>query len=163
MGVFVKLKSEVFDKFIMFYTMIQTKCNTNIQTLRFDNAFMKQFLFSKGIIHQTTCPNHYEENGVAERKNRLLLEITRDLIPFLRCLTLFGLKPLSHMLILSTEYQQKHLNSKPHYKPYQNLQNLKLIAPFLLVYLKLIEQNLIRVPRSVCCRLWGKTKWAPML
>nr|GEZ96726.1 putative ribonuclease H-like domain-containing protein [Tanacetum cinerariifolium] len=41
---------------------------------------MKLFFQSKGIVHQTTCPHTPEQNGVAERKNRLLLEMTRALI-----------------------------------------------------------------------------------
>nr|GFC41070.1 putative ribonuclease H-like domain-containing protein [Tanacetum cinerariifolium] len=41
---------------------------------------MKLFFQSKGIVHQTTCPHTPEQNGVAERKNRFLLEMTRSLI-----------------------------------------------------------------------------------
>nr|GEZ71705.1 retrovirus-related Pol polyprotein from transposon TNT 1-94 [Tanacetum cinerariifolium] len=41
---------------------------------------LKLFFQSKGIVHQTTCPHTPEQNGVAERKNRLLLEMTRALI-----------------------------------------------------------------------------------
>ena len=38
---------------------------------------MKQFANDHGLIHQTTCPDTPQQNGVAERKNRTLLEITR--------------------------------------------------------------------------------------
>ena len=41
---------------------------------------MKQFINAHGLIHQTTCPNTPQQNGVAERKNRTLLEITRPLM-----------------------------------------------------------------------------------
>ncbi|XP_037497305.1 uncharacterized protein LOC119371382 [Jatropha curcas] len=34
----------------------------------------------KGLVHQTTCPHTPEQNGVAERKNRTLLEMTRALL-----------------------------------------------------------------------------------
>ncbi|CAA0818853.1 cysteine-rich RLK (RECEPTOR-like protein kinase) 8 [Striga hermonthica] len=34
------------------------------------------FLREKGITHQTTCPYTPQQNGVAERKNRLILEMT---------------------------------------------------------------------------------------
>nr|KAJ0198868.1 hypothetical protein LSAT_V11C600327230 [Lactuca sativa] len=46
----------------------------------FVNSEMKSFFQTKGIIHQTTCPHTPEQNGVAERKNRILLEITRALL-----------------------------------------------------------------------------------
>ena len=35
---------------------------------------------SKGILHQTTCPYSPQQNWVAERKNRHLLEVTRSLL-----------------------------------------------------------------------------------
>lgn len=56
----------------MFYTMIQTQYKTNIQILRSDNGgefvntSMKQFFQAKGMIHQTTCPRHSEQNSIAE-------------------------------------------------------------------------------------------------
>lgn len=62
--------------------MIQTQYKTNIQILRSDNGgefvntSMKQFFQAKGMIHQTTCPRHSEQNSIAERKNRILLEMT---------------------------------------------------------------------------------------
>ena len=41
---------------------------------------MTHFLRKKGIIHQTTCINTPEQNGVSERKNIHLLEMTRTLM-----------------------------------------------------------------------------------
>ena len=41
------------------------------------NKEFDEYLSSFGIIHQTTCPGTSEQNGLAERKNRHLLEITR--------------------------------------------------------------------------------------
>ncbi|KAJ9559500.1 hypothetical protein OSB04_004660 [Centaurea solstitialis] len=82
----LKNKSEVLEKFDVFYNMIQTQFQKNIQIFRSDNggefvnSEMKSFFQTKGIIHQTTCPHTPEQNGVAERKNRILLEITRALL-----------------------------------------------------------------------------------
>ncbi|WVZ25126.1 hypothetical protein V8G54_003670 [Vigna mungo] len=39
-----------------------------------------EFMNSKGILHQTTCPYSPQQNGVAERKNRHILEVTRSLL-----------------------------------------------------------------------------------
>ena len=41
---------------------------------------MKGFFTEKGLIHQTTCPNTPQQNGVAEQKNKFLLEITRAIM-----------------------------------------------------------------------------------
>lgn len=38
---------------------------------------MQDFCVKRGLVHQTTCPHTPEQNGVAERKNRYILEITR--------------------------------------------------------------------------------------
>ncbi|XP_071718218.1 uncharacterized protein [Rutidosis leptorrhynchoides] len=59
---------------------------SKIQILRTDNGGeyvntqMKLFCETKGIIYQTTCPHTPQQNGVSERKNRILLEITRALM-----------------------------------------------------------------------------------
>ena len=41
---------------------------------------MENYLISNGIIHQTSCVNTPQQNGVAERKNRDLLEKTRAIM-----------------------------------------------------------------------------------
>jgi len=40
----------------------------------------KSFFRENGLIHQTSCPNTPQQNGVAERKNRKLQEMTRVMI-----------------------------------------------------------------------------------
>ncbi|XP_071695345.1 uncharacterized protein [Rutidosis leptorrhynchoides] len=78
---FLTNKSEVFDKFTTFSNMIQTQFQSKIQVLRSDNGGeffntqMKLLCEEKGIIHQATCPHTPQQKGVAERKNRILLEI----------------------------------------------------------------------------------------
>lgn len=64
--------------------MIQTQFQTNIQVLRTDNArdffnsVLGSYLQSNGIIHQSSCVDTPQQNGVAERKNRHLLEVARS-------------------------------------------------------------------------------------
>lgn len=82
----LKNKSEVFTKFTNFCAMVKTQFKSDIQILRSDNGgefvntSMKEFCKEKGIIHQTSCAHTPEQNGVSERKNRFLLEITRALM-----------------------------------------------------------------------------------
>ena len=44
------------------------------------NLDMHRFITSKGLIHQTTCPDTPQQNGIVERKNRTLLEITHAIM-----------------------------------------------------------------------------------
>ncbi|KAK3006499.1 hypothetical protein RJ639_017038 [Escallonia herrerae] len=77
----MKYKSEVNVLFQQFCKMIHTQYNARIQVLRSDNggkylsAELQQYLKAHGIIHQTTCSNTPQQNGVAERKNCHLLEV----------------------------------------------------------------------------------------
>ena len=73
---FLRQKSEVFHVFVEFYNMICTQFQTQPCMLRTDNgreyinSNMQKFFKQKGLIHQTSCPDTPQQNGVAERKNR---------------------------------------------------------------------------------------------
>uniref|UniRef100_A0A2N9G5A4 Integrase catalytic domain-containing protein n=1 Tax=Fagus sylvatica TaxID=28930 RepID=A0A2N9G5A4_FAGSY len=82
----LKKKSDVLPLFTQFLQMIKTQYNTIVRAIRSDNggeyisdAFCSQ-LNQKGILHQLTCPQTPEQNGVAERKNRHIMSIVRCLL-----------------------------------------------------------------------------------
>ena len=72
--------------FKRFHQMISNVFQTSIHVLRSDNSkeyFSNDFshyLAEHGIIHQNSCPYNLQQNGVAKRKNRHLLEIARALM-----------------------------------------------------------------------------------
>jgi transposase InsO family protein len=76
----------VFSQFLDFYNFIENQYEAKIKTFRSDNGteFVNQnfsnFFKSKGILHQTTCVYTPEQNGVSERKNRTLTEMTECFI-----------------------------------------------------------------------------------
>ena len=82
----MKNRSEVFSIFQSFCAEIKNQFGTSISILRSDNAreyFSTQFqtfLSSQGILHQSSCAHTPQQNGVAERKNRHLIEIARTLL-----------------------------------------------------------------------------------
>jgi Reverse transcriptase (RNA-dependent DNA polymerase)/Integrase core domain/gag-polypeptide of LTR copia-type/GAG-pre-integrase domain len=82
----LKSKKEVPAIFKNFYTMVENQFGTTIKMLRSDNGTeytnneLQLFLQRKGISHQTSCVGTPQQNGVAERKNRHLLEVTRALL-----------------------------------------------------------------------------------
>ena len=82
----MKNRSELFSIFEQFYKEIKTQFGVSIRTLRSDNAReylshqFQNFMTSNGILHQTSCAHTPQQNGVAERKNRHLIETTRTLL-----------------------------------------------------------------------------------
>ncbi|PKU87026.1 Retrovirus-related Pol polyprotein from transposon TNT 1-94 [Dendrobium catenatum] len=79
-------KSEVTNIFINFKAKIENLTSHKIKCLRTDggteyvNHHLKQFLIQHGIRHQISCPYTPEQNGMAERKHRHVIETTRKLL-----------------------------------------------------------------------------------
>ena len=77
----MKEKSETATIFQSFHSMISTQFQSNIQVLKTDNAkdyfnsILGPYLSKHGIIHISSCVDTPQQNGVAERKNRHLLEV----------------------------------------------------------------------------------------
>lgn len=65
---------EVRKFFKNFNSMIQMKFQTKIQVLKADNAkeffetVLGEYLKSQGVLHQYSCVNTYQQNGVVARK-----------------------------------------------------------------------------------------------
>lgn len=82
----MKEKSEVGKIFEVFHNMVQTQFQSKIQILRTDNGreyynlALTSYLQKVGIVHQSSCVDTPQQNGVAERKNRHLLEVTRSIM-----------------------------------------------------------------------------------
>ncbi|PRQ29721.1 putative RNA-directed DNA polymerase [Rosa chinensis] len=82
----LKTKDEVFPAFQTFRTLVQTQYHSTIKVLHSDNGgeyvnhVFQKFFNTHGIVHQTTCPQTPEQNGVSERKNRHLLDMARALL-----------------------------------------------------------------------------------
>ena len=82
----MKTRAELFSIFQKFYAEILTQFNISIRVLRSDNAreyfsapFIS-FMSQHGILHQSSCAHIPQQNGVAERKNRHLIETARTLL-----------------------------------------------------------------------------------
>ncbi|CAM8878685.1 unnamed protein product [Rhodiola kirilowii] len=81
----LKTKNEAPDYLIQFYELILTQFGHKIKVLRSDNGTeffnekMENYLLNRGCIHQSSCPYTPQQNGVAERKHRHLLNVARAL------------------------------------------------------------------------------------
>ena len=82
----MKTQAELFSISLKFYVEVQTQFNTSICILRSDNAKeylygpFSSFLSSHGILHQSSCAYTPQHNGVAEHKNRHLVETACTLL-----------------------------------------------------------------------------------
>jgi transposase InsO family protein len=75
---FLKLKSEVFDKFLAYKALVEKQYGHQIQRLRTDNGGeyvnnnFTSYCTTQGIQMQHTVPYTQQQNGVVERKNHTL-------------------------------------------------------------------------------------------
>jgi len=80
-------KDEAIGFIKAFVAMVATQFHSKVKTIRSDNAleFTKSdtaldFFASNGILHQTSCIQTPQQNGVVERKHKHLLEVSRALL-----------------------------------------------------------------------------------
>ncbi|KAL1483376.1 hypothetical protein MTO96_033244 [Rhipicephalus appendiculatus] len=82
----MKTKNEVLQNFDKYRRMVENIHNTKVKTLRSDDGGeykskeFNMYLANHGIKHQLTIPGTPEQNGVAERMNQTVLDMTRCLL-----------------------------------------------------------------------------------
>ncbi|KAG7554353.1 GAG-pre-integrase domain [Arabidopsis suecica] len=83
---FLKTKDEAFDKFVEWANLVENQTDKRIKTLRTDNGLefcnrlFDEFCTSKGIQRHRTCAYTPQQNGVAERMNRTVMEKVRSML-----------------------------------------------------------------------------------
>lgn len=83
---FLRSKDQVFDKFREYKALVEKQTGKQIKVLRSDNGGeyinknLQDFLKKYGIRHQTTVPHSPQQNGVAERANRTIVEKARCML-----------------------------------------------------------------------------------
>ena len=86
----LKSRKEVLSRVQHFLLEIITQYETMVKILRTDNALeftqkaIEEICLAHGIVHQTTCPYTSQQNVVAERKHRHLLDMVRTLLLAMR-------------------------------------------------------------------------------
>jgi len=84
--VFLQKKSDLLSEYKKWLTKAQLHTGTKIQILRSDNGgeyvsnAFKALHDENGTTHQTTVPDTPQQNGVAERLNRVLVEMARTMM-----------------------------------------------------------------------------------
>ena len=79
-------KSETFEKFKLFRVETEKQLGKPIKALRLNrgeeylNKEFKSHLTDNGILSQLTAPGTPQQSGVAERRNRTMLDMMRSVL-----------------------------------------------------------------------------------
>ena len=82
----LKHKDQVFEKFCEWQAMVQKATGKMLKAIRTDNGGeftsneFEAHLRAEGVRHEVTIPKNPEQNGVAERMNRTLVETVRSML-----------------------------------------------------------------------------------
>lgn len=83
---FLKTKDETFQKFVEWKKMVEVQVERKVKKLRTDNGLefcnlrFDQFCKDEGIVRHRTCSYTPQQNGVAERLNRSILNKVRNML-----------------------------------------------------------------------------------
>lgn len=118
----LKQKSHVKETFITFKALIENHFGSKIQNLYSDNGgeyiALRSFLSEHGISHLTSPPHTPEHNGVAERKNRHIVETGLTLLHQASLPTTFWTYSFAAVVYLINRMPMPQLN---HQSPYIKL------------------------------------------
>ena len=83
---FLKKKDEVFERFKEFKALVENLSENRINILRscnggeFTSSEFNEYYKEDGIKRELTIPYNPQQNGVAERKNRSIMEAIKSMI-----------------------------------------------------------------------------------
>lgn len=135
---FMKNKSEAFEKFKQFKNLVENETEKRIKILRSDNGreYINRefalFLEKYGIQHQTTNPYTPEQNGLAERMNRTLVEKAKCLLLNSRLDKPFWAEAVSTAAYIINRSPTKALEYKTPYEMWSgkkpNINNMRIFG-----------------------------------
>src|SRR3954470_10074013 len=118
---FFKLKSETQKTFIDFINLVQRQYNVPVLIIRsnngteFKNCTLNDFLSDEGIKHLYSAAYTRQQNGVAERKNRTLIEMARTMLAEFKSPYNFWAEAISIAFHASNRlYLRKEINKTPY-------------------------------------------------
>ncbi|GJS15435.1 retrovirus-related pol polyprotein from transposon TNT 1-94 [Tanacetum coccineum] len=97
---FIITKNEAFENFEIFSRKIQNQLGCPMVSIKMDHGMkfdnemqFGEFCNANGITHNFSAPRTPQSNGVVERKNRTLQEMSRIMLNEHRCHKSFGVAP----------------------------------------------------------------------
>ncbi|GJW48513.1 ribonuclease H-like domain-containing protein [Tanacetum coccineum] len=131
---FLRTKDETSEILIDFIKEIENLVDKKVKIIRSDNGtefknhVMNEFCREKGIKREYSVARTPQQNGVAERKNRTLIEAARTMLADSKLPTTFWAEAVSTACYV----QNRVLVVKPHYKtPYELFRGIKPAIGFM--------------------------------
>ncbi|GKA51758.1 retrovirus-related pol polyprotein from transposon TNT 1-94 [Tanacetum coccineum] len=103
---FLHTKDEALDMIIDFVNQVQRNLKAQILTIRTDNGTefknekLQAFYAKLGIVHQTSISQTPQQNGIVERRNRILVKAARTMLIFSKASEFYELKLLPLLVLL---------------------------------------------------------------
>jgi hypothetical protein len=118
-------------------------------------------LHSNGIIHETSCTGTPQQNGIAERKNRHILEITRALLIETNVPNIFWDNAITFSIYLMNRMPTQVNNFETplkHFSAHLKINSIQNLIPKIfgcIVYVHLQKQFRSKLePRAEKCVFW---------
>jgi hypothetical protein len=156
----LKKRSELFEIYQEFATMVRTQFSKVIKRFRADSGGeyqstqLKEFLKSQGTLAETSCVDTPQQNGVAERKHRHILETSRAML-----LSSSVPKQFWGEAVLTSVYLINRIPSsviggispfERLYKSVPNYSDLRVFGSTCFVHLPKIKQDKLNQKSAIC-------------
>lgn len=132
----LKYKSEVFNKYKEYIEMVKNKFSRKPLKFRSDRGGeytskeIKNYLSVEGIKYQFTAPHCPQQNGVAERKNRTLVEMARCNLIEANLSTIFWAEAVSTANHILNRLPTKAVSKTPYELWNNSKPNISYFKPF---------------------------------
>ena len=129
----LKHKSETFETFKMFLNEVQNQLGKTIKAIRSDRGgeYLSQefddHLKSCGIVSQLTPPGTPQHNGVAERRNRTILDMVRSMMSHTTLPKMFWGYALETAALIINNVPTKKVDKTPYEIWHKRVPNLSYL------------------------------------
>ncbi|KAG7557329.1 Zinc finger CCHC-type superfamily [Arabidopsis suecica] len=137
-SILLKEKSEAFEKFKKFKVLVEQETGTSIKTFRTDRGGefvsheFQNFCDKAGIQRHLTAPYSPQQNGVVERRNRTLMEMTRSILKHMKMPNYLWGEAVRHSTYLINRVGTRTLDTQTPYEVYKgkkpNIEHLRVFG-----------------------------------
>lgn len=124
--ILLKEKADAFQKFCNFKSLVEKESSTRVQTFRTDRGGefvsheFNSFCEKSGITRHLTAPYTPQQNGVVERRNRTMMEMTRSILKHMHLPNYLWGEAIRHTTYLLNRIITRSLKDKTPYECFRD-------------------------------------------